>query len=323
MTRQVHLPPHLLDGPFAVTEARQLGVSHTTLRRKAFEAPFYGVRRRAATPATIRNQCEAAAQVLPPSAVFSHEAAAGLLDLPVRRGASRTVHLGTVIDVTVPDHLPQPRGRGIRGHRSLLRPEDVVDLGGIRVTSPIRTWCDLATRWSLDELVMLGDAIAAGERDQFGGPRRLGSSPRPRSPSLDDLRAAAAAWGARRGSRVLRQAVDLVRVGVDSPPETDLRLLVVRAGLPEPVVNLDIWDGLTWIHRPDLSWPRWRVGVDYDGEHHFTGGEARLRRDSSRREDLRSIGWLLPVVTSSDLYGRPLIVLRRIGQALREHGAAW
>lgn len=329
MTRRLDLPPHLQHRPFSVADARQAGATRATLRVKALDAPFYGVRRSAALPVTLRSQCEAAVQALPPSAVFSHETAARLLSLPMPHGRP---DLPPVLEVTVPRAVARPRGQGIRGHRSDLLPHETVDLGGLAVTSPTRTWCDLAAHWSLDQLVMLGDAVLAGERD--GGPVGLRlaadrSAPRPAYqgvpvPSPDDLRAVAVEWGPRRGGRVLRQAGELVRAGVDSPPETDLRLLVVRAGLPEPVVNRDVVDDDDiWIHRPDLSWPRWRLGVDYDGSHHFTRGQAQLRRDSSRREDLRSIGWLLSVVTATDLYGRPLIVLRRIRQALLDRGATW
>jgi hypothetical protein len=332
MTRAIDLPAHLQERPFAVAAALQAGVAPATLRRKALEAleaPFYGVRRPAHLPVTLRRQCEAAKQALPPSAVFSHGTAVRLLDLPLPHGMP---DLPQALDVTVPRAVTRPRAQGIHGHRSDLRAEETVDLDGLAVTSPTRTWCDLAARWSLDQLVMLGDAVLAGKRDDGPAGLRLRSdrpAPRPAYrgvpvPSPDDLRATAVEWGARRGGRTLRQAGELVRAGVDSPPETDLRLLVKRAGLPEPVVNRDVVDddGI-WIHRPDLSWPRWRVGVDYDGSHHFTRGEAQLRRDSSRREDLRSIGWLLSVVTATDLYGRPLIVLRRIQQALLDRGASW
>ena len=329
MTRPLDLPPHLLERPFAVAEAWQEGVPPSTVRRTALTAPFYGVRRRASVPVTLRSQCAAAMCVLPASSVFSHGTAARLLGLPLPRG---TADLPQTVEVTVPRRTTRPRGEGIRGHRSDLLAHEVVDLDGLAATSPIRTWCDLATRWSLDDLVMVGDAVVAGERDDdVVGLRLGGCRPAPRSPhralplpSPADLRAAAVAWGARRGSRSLRAAGDLVRTGVDSPPETHLRLLIVRAGLPEPVVNLDVHDSDgTWIHRPDLSWPRWRVGMDYDGGHHFSGSQARVRRDASRREDLRSIGWLLPVVAGSDLYRRPLIVVRRARQALLDHGATW
>jgi hypothetical protein len=37
-----------------------------------------------------------------------------------------------------------------------------------------------------------------------------------------------------------------------------------------------------YLHTPDLSWPRWRVAVDYDGAHHFApdppGREDQWRR---------------------------------------------
>jgi very-short-patch-repair endonuclease len=87
--------------------------------------------------------------------------------------------------------------------------------------------------------------------------------------------------------------------------------------LPEPVVNADVHDeDGVWLHRPDLSWPEHRLGLDYDGGHHLAGDGRQTRRDAARREDLRSIGWRLQVITWYDLRHRPLVILRRIAQVL-------
>lgn len=51
--------------------------------------------------------------------------------------------------------------------------------------------------------------------------------------------------------------------------ETWLRLLIVVAGLPEPVTNLNVHDASgRWIARPDLLYPAYRVAIEYDGYHH-------------------------------------------------------
>lgn len=81
-----------------------------------------------------------------------------------------------------------------------------------------------------------------------------------------------------------------------------MRLLIADAGLPEPSVNEWIVDDAgAPIHKADLSWPQWRVAVDYDGVHHQRrDGEAevregrasdwRQRQDQSRGDLLTDLG---------------------------------
>jgi hypothetical protein len=59
----------------------------------------------------------------------------------------------------------------------------------------------------------------------------------------------------RRGMRLLRLALPLLEPRTDSPMETRLRLLLVRAGLPRPAADHDVVEDGQWIARPDLSYP--------------------------------------------------------------------
>jgi len=207
---------------------------------------------------------------------------------------------------------------GVVGHRILLPPTDVIVLGGLRITSPWRTWCDLGANAAADEdLVILADAL----RRQYpgAGATRL----------ADRLEA----WEHARGVRTLRTALSRSRDGVDSAMETRLRLMFVDAGLPEPEVN--VWvrdeDG-TPLHKPDLSWPRWHVAAVYDGRHHadrdreedVRAGRAsdwRLRQDTANRELLEGRGWLLRVFTSFDVFKRRELAVERMRRTLRSAGA--
>lgn len=105
---------------------------------------------------------------------------------------------------------------------------------------------------------------------------------------------------------------------MDSPPETRTRLLLVLAGLPEPVVGHDVSlpDG-GWIARPDLSYPSYRIAIEYDGRHHVDD-HRQWRRDIFRRENLAAAGWLVIEITAYDLHQRPLTVIRRVLSALHQ-----
>ena len=67
----------------------------------------------------------------------------------------------------------------------------------------------------------------------------------------------------------MQLALQLIRPGTDSWRETRLRLVVVRAGLPEPEVNPPLVDryGVVIAHG-DLAWWRYRVVLEYEGRHH-------------------------------------------------------
>ena len=94
--------------------------------------------------------------------------------------------------------------------------------------------------------------------------------------------------------------------------ESRLRMLLVLAGLPEPVVNLSIRDedGME-IRRYDLSWPEVRVVVEYDGRHHVERIE-QWESDLQRREAIDDDDWRILVVVAAGVYKRPEETLQRV-----------
>ncbi len=173
---------------------------------------------------------------------------------------------------------------------------------GVAVCDPATAFTDCAHRLGLVDLVVLADGlIAAG----VVAPADL----------------VAAAVGLRsRGRRHALEAARLARSGVDSPPETRLRLLLVFAGLPEPQTNIIIRraDG-SWDRRHDMGWEEVKVAGEYDGRHHAES-TVQWRRDLRRREESDRDGWRHVVVTSEDLYVEPGETLRRFRDVLRERG---
>lgn len=143
------LPNLLLTAPFTVAEALALGMPRHVLKGRRFRAPFPGVRVAACLPDDIDMLCRAATRVLPPGAAFSHATAAHLRKLPMPRS-----HEWRRLEASVESGVVVPRVRGIRTHES-IRLSDVVTLrNGLRVTTAERTWCDLASRLALDDLVI-------------------------------------------------------------------------------------------------------------------------------------------------------------------------
>ncbi|MDQ0729609.1 hypothetical protein [Arthrobacter sp. B1I2] len=60
--------------------------------------------------------------------------------------------------------------------------------------------------------------------------------------------------------------------------------------MPEPELNMPILDenGIRY-HEPDLSYRKYRIGIEYEGEHH--GEEGQIVRDINRSERYAALGW--------------------------------
>ena len=173
-------------------------------------------------------------------------------------------------------------------------------VNGRPVVEPALTFLQLAepsTGLSGVDLVAAGDALV---RHWCG---------------VDELRAAARMCS-RRGRRA-RAALAYVRCDVDSAPETRLRLLLVMAGLPEPLVGQVVRDSAGgWIARPDLSYPDQRIAIEYEGEHHRVDPR-QWARDIGRQENMEALGWIVLRITAQDLYVRPGVTVARVLAALR------
>jgi hypothetical protein len=121
------------------------------------------------------------------------------------------------------------------------------------------------------------------------------------------------------GVQRARRAAELVREGVESPRETDVRLALVESGLAEPELNTDILDEAgRFLARGDLVYRRWKVLVEYDGWQHERDAWQR-QRDHLRREALEAAGWLVIVVTTTDMRA-PKSIAARVARALTSRG---
>ncbi|MDN6303879.1 MAG: endonuclease domain-containing protein [Brachybacterium sp.] len=153
-------------------------------------------------------------------------------------------------------------------------------LAPLRLTTRARTWRDLAPSLSHSWLVVVADHLVRRPRPQL----ELGRD----APwcTLEELDRACT--GRRAGA--LRRALEQVRTGADSPPETLLRLAFVAAGLPEPALNVPLIgaDGVPR-HEPDFLWPQYRVCAEYEGKHHNEA--AQIERDIARARRVASAGW--------------------------------
>lgn len=299
-----HLPVELHDTPFTVSAALTAGLTRRRTRATDLVSPCRGVRRQSGTEINLLERVRAL--VAATGAIPSHETAAGLwgFPLPLTLQDHESLHL-----TRQPGHRAVRR-RGVIGHESALRPDEITQGRMLACTSAMRTWFDLALTLGEDDLVIAGDYLLR-RRDPLAGPDELDAY-------LESKRGAP-------GYRKALRARALMRTGTDSPKETEVRLLLVRHGLPEPEINLPILDGTGgWVQDPDMSYPEYKVSIQYDGGHHAT--PAQRRSDISRDEDALELGWRVVRLTQLDLdlrdtTGEPRVVTR-VRKALLERGWA-
>jgi very-short-patch-repair endonuclease len=193
-------------------------------------------------------------------------------------------------------HANQPSPPGIVIRRGTIAADEICLWQSIDCTTPARTAYDIGRRVSGDTAIIRIDALLNATGCKVKEVARIADR-----------------YPGARGIRRLRDAMDLADGGAESPKETELRLLLVRDGLPRPVTQIRVGR-----RRIDMGWPEWKVGVEYDGEQHWTNPDD-YADDIERLEYLAAQGWIIVRVSSRQLrYYRPEI-LARVRRALAQY----
>ncbi len=237
--------------------------------------------------------CDAAELVLPSSAAFSHVTAARIYGLPLVSAQTRfpeRIHV-----------ITSGRRKDLVIHVAQLSAADVGVWRGRRLTTPARTFIDLAASPSLVdlvELVILGDAM-------------LGKGLV--NPAALDL---TIAEHHRRGATRARTAFALLDAGAESPMETRLRLILVLAGLPRPRTQVDLFGRHgEWIARADMYYPHARLVIEYDGQQHRTDSR-QYDSDVVRMELLEEAGYRVRRFRAAQVFQRPEEIVFAISRLL-------
>ncbi|MCS5495795.1 hypothetical protein NY547_00895 [Cnuibacter physcomitrellae] len=303
------LPLDLQRIPFSTRTAIDRGVREGRLRASDVQHPFHGVQRVVQVPDDIRSRCLDYLPRMREGQFFSHLTAAELWGLPI----PRLVRPGGELDVAAVRPTRAPRTRGVIGHDLTADGVRVQMLGPLPVADVLSTWVQL--RSLVGPRFDFADLVAAGDAAVLRRPR-ADRTLAPALTTLDELRARVRTAD-RRGRVLLAQAAEAVREGAESAPETRLRLVLLDGGLPEPLVNADVYDefGL-FLGRGDLVYPDSCLVVEYDGDDHRTS-VARYERDQTRIDAFREARWHVIRIRAQALYKRPAWVVQRVRRALR------
>jgi hypothetical protein len=184
---------------------------------------------------------------------------------------------------------------------------EVADVRGITVTTPARTAFDLGRH--LD-----GASTAVMRIDALMNKTSLD----PRA-----VLAVAAAHPGVRGLPRLRTVLSLVDGGAESPQETLARLALIRAGLPRPTTQVEIFDEFGgFVARVDMAYEAVRVAIEYDGEQHWTDEKIR-QADIDKMYELNRLGWNVIRVSRDQLRHRRTTYTTRVERALLDRGLQW
>ncbi|HVQ97793.1 MAG TPA: DUF559 domain-containing protein [Mycobacterium sp.] len=194
-------------------------------------------------------------------------------------------------------NLHPPAGVITRNQR--LDGDEITHVARLPVTTPARTAYDLGRQLPRLEAVARLDAL-------------MWATPF----SAEDVLLLAKRYPGARGLRRLRAALPLVNGGAASPKETWLRLLMIDAGLPVPTTQIPVHENWRLIGILDMGWEKYKVAVEYDGDHHRTDRRQYVK-DQRRLRKLEAMGWIIIRVIAEDA---PDDVVRRVRGALIGRG---
>jgi len=305
--RRATLPEQLTTGSFSLRASDKAGVTRSRTTAKDLVTVSRGIRipvhSGASRAAALRAYTD-----LDDTSVLASLSAARVWEAPLPAGprSDWRIHLARRRGFSF------PRRANVVGHLLTFLPDEVVEYDGVRLTSPARTWLDLASGLALEDLVAAGDHLVCCHGPAFPYPRAALCN-------LDDLHSMTARHPGMRGVKRARAALELIRVGADSAPETHMRLALIDGGLPEPVLNhvlLDRWvSPILW---PDAAYPQWGIALQYDGLHHADPDQHL--RDMERHDRTLALGWLEVRVGRRHLEGDPPAVVRKVRDALLSRG---
>lgn len=266
------------------------GFDDTEIRARRRRGELCSVRRGAyARPGVLPGRPEArhAVQVraavgqVSPDAVVSHLSAAVLHGLPVWGDPLRRVQL------TRSRRSGARRTRDLHVHAAPLETWEITSVDGVAVTSLPRTLVDVGRHLGFEQAVVVADAalwrklVTRAELDE----------------ALDAARG-------RPGVPAARRALAFARWGAESVGESRSRVAMLRAGLPEPVLQWVVRTAAgVVLGRADFGWPGLRTFGEFDGREKYgrlvptgrTPGDVvfaeKRREDAMRGEGLGAVRW--------------------------------
>lgn len=282
-------PATLPTRPFTIAEADDAGLDRPRLSRLTADGELRRMLNGVYVPAyladSIALRCEALSLVVPSDVFICDRTAAWL------HGATGALAPGEHLDVPLVSMFRASDAGRLRnpvaasGERR-IRPSDVMELHGLRVTTPLRTALDLGRLQRTADLRLAGmDAML-----------RLGLF------THHELLAEVRRFDRQRGVVLLRELARRADGGAASFGESALRNRWWDAGLPRPRTQIPVEvDGVVRFYL-DMGLEEWLLAAEYDGEEWH--GEEQTEHDESRRRWMASErAWQIEVFEKRHVFG--------------------
>lgn len=191
-----------------------------------------------------------------------------------------------------------PPGVRIRRHVGEFPPGHLVEKAGILCTSAGRTAVDVG-RWEKSDDIAIAKIDAVCNRSRI---------------KVDSLSATVDQMPGLHGVNRIRSLLSWCDERADSPPETRLRLMLIRAGLPVPTPQLVIRNEYgEKIAKADLGYEAQKVAIFYDSEMHRE--KSTWEFDAWANAQMAELGWERFRVTAP-MMRSPVTLTRQIGSAV-------
>lgn len=295
MRHRVKLPRRLGD-TFSVSSAEAAGIRPDRYSTPDLHRPFRGVRS-VDEPETFKEFVDCYLPRLKAGQRFGGVTAARDWGLPIPTEWDRDEPL----DVFVAPSGAPPKTPGVRGRRLRSDRASTFTLKGHPVVDPVAALFTSAAILTVTDAVIIIDALLTTASNYPDlGPGRPLSTRAEITRRLDE-------WQRFPGCGTIRAALPLAREKVESPKETETRLLLGRSGLPEPVVQHEVWAWGRLLGRTDLAYPMLKIAIEYEGDGHRTN-KAQWRKDIERQRYLESEGWIVIRLTQADLDAKESLI---------------
>jgi hypothetical protein len=243
--------PLPLDAPFTTTTAQGEGVDRGRLSQLVetglLRRPVKGVYLAVQAGDSIRLRARSLSLVAPPDAVICDRHAGWVNGAHMVLAPNEHLNLSPV-SMFLPSGRGRLRNKLVESGERNLAAGDITEIHGLRVTTRLRTACDLGRLLSRDQ--------AIGGLDQM---LRLGGF------EHEELLAEVRRFRGERGVVQLRFLAPLADGRAESPGESVLRLRWLDTGLPKPEPQVSIRRDDVELARIDLGEKTTLFGAEYNG----------------------------------------------------------
>lgn len=274
--------------PFVGSDCQTIGLSPVRLRALVVSHEvrrvLRGVYVDARTPDSRQLRAFSLALIRPPGAIFYGATVAFLLGVDVFAPRDR---FDFTPQCVVLHHSGRCTRKLVRCREGYLPEEDLLELDGLMVTTPVRTTVDLLrSLWRPHALAAADAMVHAGQV------------------SREEVMAYIRSMRRYPGIIQARALAPLIEPKVESPGESWQRLRLIDAGLPIPDPQFLVCDNAGYpVARLDDAYPEKRVGMEYDGREFHSDDDA-VESDETKREILTTIlGWRLAIGTYQRIFG--------------------